>query len=205
MKNSLFFLVFTLIFSNLAEAQSTDKFIRIIGNAQEEVQADRVKVEFGITEIKANTYNQTEDKAYETVYDEVVLQLEENGFGENQFQKSYSNLNRGYNANSGLFILETAYENLEKIMNVNHPGFRVNNISYIYSEIDENLESKLSLIAIEDAKRKANFIADKTDKKLGQILNIEVREGEFSNNIREKKEAINVVSYRVTITFQLNN
>lgn len=187
------------------EAQSTDKFIRIIGNANEEVQADRAKVEFGITEIKANSFNETEDKNYETVYNEVMEQFLENGFREDEIQKSYSNLNRGYNAGPVTFFLETDYENLNKFMNINHPGFRVVNINYIYSDIEKDLESRLSLEAIEDGKRKANFLAEKINRKLGPILNIEVKEGEFSSNVREKKEEKSLISYRVTITFQMNN
>ena len=193
------------MFTNSSIAQSTDKFIRIIGNAKEEVKADKAKIEFSINELKANSYNQTEDKDYKTVYKEVIGKFESNGFEESEIQQSISNISRGYNANSKQFVLETDFQNLEKISSIDHPGFRVTNISYIYSDFDENLESELSLKAIEDAKRKASFLCEKIDKKLGEILNIEVKEGDFGSNIRENKEEQKLITYRVTITFQLDN
>jgi len=113
------------------------------------------------------------------------------------------NLNRNYNVNSNQFVLETDFKNLEKLFKINHPGFRITNTSFIYENLNENLESKLSLEAIGDAKRKAKSICDEIDKELGKILNIEVKEGYFSSNIREDKNENRYITYRVAITFQL--
>ena len=80
MKKFIYLIIFALMISNLLNAQSTEQYIRIIGNAKKEVQANKVKIEFTISELKANTYNKTEDQDYQAVYSEVISQFKENGF-----------------------------------------------------------------------------------------------------------------------------
>ena len=72
MKKTIQTLILTLIFSTSIYGQSTERFIRIIGNAKKEIKADKAKVYFTISESKATKYSKNkEDITYEDAYKEV--------------------------------------------------------------------------------------------------------------------------------------
>ncbi len=107
------------------------------------------------------------------------------------------------NANYKNFYFETELSNLDKLFNIVSNGFRITSTMYLFSKIDDNLETELSLKAIKDAKRKAKAICGSIDKKVGKILNIEIKEGDFLTKKKENKENSYIKTYKVTITFKL--
>ena len=112
-------------------------------------------------------------------------------------------LNSYNNTSSKNFYIESDFNNLEKITNIVANGFRITDTKYLYGKIDDNLETELSLKAIQDAKRKAKTICNDIKMKVGKILNIEVKEGGFSSSTKENKESNTIKTYKVTITFKL--
>ncbi|MDG2193551.1 MAG: SIMPL domain-containing protein [Polaribacter sp.] len=204
MKKSIQVLILTLIFSTSINAQSTERFIRIIGNAKKEIKADRSKVYFSISEMKVNNYDKnSNDVTYKAAYNEVISKFSEIGIKENDIKNSLKNRNNYNRLKLKNFYIETDLNNLEKISNIVINGFRITDTKYIYSKTDSNLETELSLKAIKDAKRKAKAICVGINKKVGKILNVEVKEAGFSSRTKENKESNIIQTYKVTITFKL--
>jgi uncharacterized protein YggE len=203
MKKTIQILILALIFSTSIYGQSTERFIRIIGNAKKEISADKAKVQFTISEQKANKYNENSiDISYEDAYNSAVLELSKIGIEESELQliiqsKNYS---RG---NSKNFYIITDFDSLENISNIKVDGLKISDIKYLFDISDEDLETELSIKAINDAKRKAKAICKEINMKIGKILNIEVKESGYgTEKIENKKDEI-IKSYRVAITFKL--
>ena len=153
---------------------------------------------------KATKYSKNkEDITYEDAYKEVVSKFTELGISEDDIQKAFKKLNSYNNTSSKNFYIESDFNNLEKITNIVANGFRITDTKYLYGKIDDNLETELSLKAIQDAKRKAKTICNDIKMKVGKILNIEVKEGGFSSSTKENKESNTIKTYKVTITFKL--
>lgn len=204
MKKTIQILILTLIFSTSIYGQSKDRFIRIIGNAKKEIKAEKAKVYFTVSELKANKYSKNkEDVSYENVYSEVVSKFAELGILENDINKVFKNRNSYNKTTSNNFYIESDFNNLKKITNILINGFRITETKFLYGRTDDNLETELSLKAIKDAKRKAKAICDEIKMKVGKILNIEVKEGDFSSRPKESKENSTIITYKVTITFKL--
>ena len=203
MKKTIQLLILTLILSTSVYSQSTERFIRIIGNAKKEISADKAKIQITISEQKANKYNQSsKDISFEEAYNSTITELSKIGIKESELEiviqgKSYS---RG---NSKNYYVITDFDKLEKISSIQVDGMRIKEIKYLFDMSDEDLETELSLKAINDAKRKAKAICDEINMKVGKILNIEVKESSYgTEKIENKKEDI-IKSYRVAITFKL--
>ncbi|WJJ95584.1 SIMPL domain-containing protein [Algibacter luteus] len=203
MKKTIQILILTLILSTSVYSQSTERFIRIIGNAKKEISADKAKVQITISEQKANKYNEnSKDISFEEAYNSTITELSKIGIKESELEiviqgKSYS---RG---NSKNYYVITDFDKLENISNIQVDGMRIKEIKYLFDMSDEDLETELSLKAINDAKRKAKAICDEINMKVGKILNIEVKESSYgTEKIENKKEDI-IKSYRVAITFKL--
>ena len=203
MKKTIQILILTLILSTSVYSQSTERFIRIIGNAKKELSADKAKVQITISEQKANKYNEnSKDISFEEAYNSTITELSKIGIKESELEiviqgKSYS---RG---NSKNYYVITDFDKLENISNIQVDGMRIKEIKYLFDMSDEDLETELSLKAINDAKRKAKAICDEINMKVGKILNIEVKESSYgTEKIENKKEDI-IKSYRVAITFKL--
>ncbi len=203
MKKTIQLLILTLILSTSVYSQSTERFIRIIGNAKKEISADKAKVQITISEQKANKYNEnSKDISFEEAYNSTITELSKIGIKESELEiviqgKSYS---RG---NSKNYYVITDFDKLENISNIQVDGMRIKDIKYLFDMSDEDLETELSLKAINDAKRKAKAICDEINMRVGKILNIEVKESSYgTEKIENKKEDI-IKSYRVAITFKL--
>ena len=203
MKKSTYLIILTLLISNCINAQSTDRFIRIIGNSNKEIKADKAKIYFSVSEIKESNYNNSESQTYDEVYNDVISKFEENGYKTNHINEPNENLRRNYGNNSKEFFIIANYDDLKKFHNINNPGFRIKKTTFLFSLTNKNLESELSLQAINDAKQKAKNICQEIDKKVGKILNIEVKEGDLFSNKTESKNDKFMITYKVTITFKL--
>jgi uncharacterized protein YggE len=204
MKKTIQILILTLIFSTSIYGQSTERFIRIIGNAKKEIKAEKAKVYFTVSEVKATKYSTNkEDLSYENAYSSVVSKFAELGIQENDIKKAFKKRNKYNKITSKNFFIESDFNNLEKITNIVVTGFRFTDTKYLFGKTDDYLETELSLKAIQDAKRKAKALCDEIKMKVGKILNIEVKQGDFSSRTKESKENSTIKTYKVTITFKL--
>lgn len=201
MKKTIKLFLVALFLTSQSWTQSTEKFIRIIGNSKKEIKASKAKIAFSINENKANRYKtDSKDISYAEAYDSAISKLSEIGIKENRIESlitvsKYSKA-RNYNA-----IVN--FDELEKVSKIESNGFKITSVSYIFDSSNENLETELSLKAINDAKRKAKNICKEINKKVGEILNIEVKDPGISKNKYENSKKEIYKTYKVTITFKL--
>lgn len=194
-------IILTLCLSTFIGAQSTERFIRIIGNAKKEIQANKAEVHFSISEVRENSYGKIEAKPYDSVYQEVMSKIEGIGIKEKDVKSFFKPGGSYRNTASKSFFVETDIPAAEKLKNLSIQGLIFKKIEYQYEEVNSVLETELSLSAIKDAKRKAKAICDEIDMKLGGILNIEVKES--NRPLSAVKEETKMATYNVTITFKL--
>ena len=101
MKKTIQILILTLIFSTSIYGQSTERFIRIIGNAKKEIKAEKVKVYFTVSELKATKHSTNkEDLSYENAYSAVVSKFSELGIQETDIKKAFKKRNNFNKINS---------------------------------------------------------------------------------------------------------
>jgi uncharacterized protein YggE len=203
MKKATQFLLLTLLVSASVQAQSTERFIRIIGNAKKEISANKAKVQFSISEQKGNKYGQNSaDISYQDTYDAAIAAFSKIGIDESELELVIQR-ERYSSVKSKNYYIITDFDKLEQISSIQVEGLKITEVTYLFDTSDENLETELSLNAINDAKRKAKAICDEIGMKVGKILNIEVKESVFGADKAENKKAEIVQSYRVAITFKL--
>ncbi|GAA0717831.1 hypothetical protein GCM10009430_15220 [Aquimarina litoralis] len=203
MKKTIQILILTLTFSIASYGQSTERFIRIIGNAKKEITANKVKIQLAISEQKANKYDSnSKDISYEDAYKATVSELEKIGVKENKLQLFIQNRSYSLGKSKNYFLI-TDLGKLEKVSNIKVDGLKISEIKYLFDSSDENLETELSLKAINDAKRKAKAICKEINMKVGKILNIEVKESGYGAERNEGVKDKMIRSYRVAIMFKL--
>lgn len=206
MKNTLKITLIILMFANTIIAQSTEKFIRIIGNSAYEFKADTYRVYFNVSEILPNNYNKEEYKSLESNVSETMDFLKKNGIKENQIFKNYKNKNSAKynNVKSEFYYIDvTNKETLEKINSMKNTGFKIELIKFLYLNIDPNIETNLSKQAISDANRKANSIAKEIGKKVGKVLNIEDKSASCCTDFGENDQDSVTKKYTLNITYEL--
>jgi hypothetical protein len=206
MKNILKIALLVVVITTTSFAQTTERFIRIVGNSSYEFKADSYRVYFNVSEILPNNYSKEEYKSLETSIQETMDFLKKNGVKENQIFKNYKNKNVGNynNVKSEFYYVDvTNKETLSKITSLKNASFKVEMTKFLFLNIDPNIESNMSKQAINDANRKANSIAKEVGKKIGKILNIEDRTTTCCSDFGEVDQEIISRKYTLNITFEL--
>ncbi|MES2410171.1 MAG: SIMPL domain-containing protein [Bacteroidota bacterium] len=206
MKEITKIILFTLLFTNIINAQSTDRFIRIIGNSSYEFNADTYRVYFNVSEILPNNYNKEEYKSLESNVSETLDNLKKMGVKENHIFKNYKSKNANNYNNTKVeyyYIDVTSKELLNKITGMKNTGFKMETTKFLYLNINPDIETNLSKEAITDAERKAKSITKEIGKKLGKILNIEDKTTACCSDFGETEQNSILKKYSLNITFEL--
>ena len=204
MKKIILFTAFLLSFL-ISNAQSTEKFIRIIGNAKIDLKAEDAMVYFTIQEKPENSYNPQNGISLDTIHKNLIQAITDAGLNADGLEESYDNLNRYSRSKSQNFVYKTNISNLKKIYSINVEGANITKVSYLIPEIDTKIETQLSSDAIEDADRKAEALCKKIVQKRGKILNIEVKSNDLENRSKESVSPVETKNYRVSVTYKLED
>ena len=204
MKKIILFTAFLLSFL-ISNAQSTEKFIRIIGNAKIDLKAEDAMVYFTIQEKPENSYNPQNGISLDTIHKNLIQAITDAGLNADGLEESYDNLNRYSRSKSQNFVYKTNISNLKKIYSINVEGANITKVSYLIPEIDTKIETQLSSDAIEDADRKAEALCKKIGQKRGKILNIEVKSNDLENRSKESVSPVETKNYRVSVTYKLED
>jgi len=204
MEKLILLTVVSLLSFSAIYAQSTDRFIRIVGNSDYNFKSNVNRVYFIVSEIAPNEYKKISYKSLESAYAEFVEKLKEVGIPESQIVQTNAEINKYNKTKTRNYYVDIMdQEKLEALSGIQNEGLKVKQIMFLYTNIDENLETKLSLEAIQDAKRKAKKICSELDMRLGKILNIEDKSSGCCSTIEESKKAETNKKYKITITFEL--
>jgi uncharacterized protein YggE len=206
MKNATLFVLGLLLMCNQASSQSTDRFIRIVGNASHTFEADGRIFEISVSEVTGNEYRKVSPMPFEEVYSLFISHLDKIGIPENALvrtdkstSKAYSTSNRSYS----LTLNDKA--KIEALQQMLLNGVGVNAGLYTYPPADVMIESQLTTDAIDDAKRKADSISKEVGMRVGKILNIEDTSAGCCSQIKDSREPVTTVTYHVNVTFELKD
>lgn len=205
MKKQLKITLIILLFSGTITAQSTDRFIRIIGNSSYQFMADTYRVYFTVSEIVPNSYNKEEYKSLESNIAESMESLKKMGVKENQIFKNYKSKNaNNYDVKSSFYYMDIDNkEILNKITAMKNTGFKIDVTKFMYLNINPNIETNLSKEAINDAIQKGNSMAKEIGKKVGKLLNIEDKSVSCCTDFGEIDQDRITKKYTLYITFEL--
>ncbi len=194
-----------LFFFNALSAQSTDRFIRIVGNASQEFKADQMAVYFTVTEIQPNEYRQIRYKPVEEVYGELVAELQKIGFGESSLEKDRSTAFAKYQKtrSESYQLAVNSQTELDRLAGIEVEGAIIKNVLYLFKNPGYEAEEEMALAAIKDARRKAERLATEVGKKLGKILNIDDKSSGCCREIKDSKGPVTTKTYKVNVTFEL--
>lgn len=195
-----------LLFPLFLFSQSTERFIRIVGNANYEFEANAAKLIYKVSEIAANEKKGTKHSTFSDVYSDFRYKLDSLNIDSEKITRTDVNLGKYSNNISKTYELYiNSISDLEKITSLKIDGVRLNSIKYVYDNIDPAIQENLMMLAIEDAKRKANNICSEIDMELGKILNIEDSSSGCCGDIKDSKEIKTKKKYGLYITFELKD
>jgi hypothetical protein len=154
MKN-YFLLLLACFLSVSIYAQSTERFIRIIGNTKREFSAKGVILNLTIAELQPNEYKQIKYKPFETVYSEFVTELGKIGIAESQLVQDQKNLGKFTQTVSKEYSIRLPDLNyLEKMATIQMSGVNYTDTRYTFGTLDEDIETQMAKAAIDDARGK---------------------------------------------------
>lgn len=203
MKSIILSTIIFISFCVNSSAQSTERFIRIIGNAKTESVADKLMIVLSLSEVEPNEYRKIPYRSYDEVYKEFVQNIEGLGYLEKNLTPIFAQSKKYQKTRTESYNLLIEAKDYGEISDLKIEGFKLTSSKYYHSSNDDSIEESLALEAIRDAERKAKSLCDKIDKKLGKILNIEDTSSGCCNNLGEQKKQVISKAYKVTITFEL--
>ncbi|MFK8164233.1 MAG: hypothetical protein AB8H12_17440 [Lewinella sp.] len=115
-------LIFALCLSTSLGAQSTERFVRIVGNAKKEIQASKAEVYFTVSEVKESSYNDMKGKPYAAAYGEVLMKLNEIGVDTNAIEGVLKTGGRFSKVISNSFSVKMDVSKAEKMRTLSSPG-----------------------------------------------------------------------------------
>lgn len=205
-------LMFLMVFNPYINSQSSDKYIKIVGNAKTEINAEGISVTLLVSEIQPNDYRQVRFKPIETVFQNLVTNLTKLGFKETDLKRDIKSMASGsYQTvkNEKYVLILADVEQLSKLMRADLEGVAMQEVKYLFKAPSIEAEESLAIDAIKDAERKAKRIAKEIGKKVGKIINIEDKSNGSLREMDETKSGMTdkVISkfYKVNVTFELND
>lgn len=209
---SKFFLILILFKCQLFFAQEVkENQIRVVGSYQETVFAKKFELNFLIQEVTSMSGGEKQViKSNEEVKNEFLnfLKQEKLYTGELNFV-NYNNQNYGSRGANYSIVLNDFNKANQIIQNAKIAGIANMTIKFLY-EYSDSFYNELSAKAIDNAKMKANFMADKLNKKIGKVISVDDNTNTVSlfgtSNINSKKsdkESQQEIGYSIFITYEL--
>ncbi len=189
-----------------ASSQSTDRFIRIVGNASHTFEADGLILEISVSEVSGNEYKKISSMPFEEVHSHFITALSNIGIPETALVRTDKNTSKANQASFRNYSLTLNDKTkIRALQEISLNGVGVTSGLYTYQPVDQMIERELTINAIEDAKRKAESIGKEVGMRVGKILNIEDTSKGCCGEIKDSKESTTTVTHNVNVTFELKD
>ena len=175
-KTHLCVVLCTVLFANLMSAQSTDRFIRIVGNASKSYKANKAALTLTVSEVQPNEYRQVKYKPIETIHQELVVSLGKLSFTPSDLSKdNLAAFSGGFQSvrTERYRLLLTDLSKLQEVSSLAVEGVKMGELKYLFDSPGFDAEEEMAMNAVKDAERKAKKLAAEIGKKVGKILNID--------------------------------
>jgi hypothetical protein len=175
MKNILIILLVLINFTKSFSQQNNS--ISVQGETEYNIEKAKSYVAYlQLKELKSDSYSNFEDKSLELVREQLKVKLEGIGLNfndliENKTLFFYSSYSDPYKSMYYTFKTSSELE-FTKLLSVKMVGLTMLNVEINSEKLTPEETSKLALRAIENAREKAQKIAEKLNKKVGDIISI---------------------------------
>ncbi|MDY8138528.1 hypothetical protein [Aquimarina sp. 2201CG5-10] len=197
--------IFLITFTSMFSQGNTDRTITVIGETNKKVEIGYYHLSISLKEVVSDGYQQLESKTLSEVIQMYKDRLKTINVDFNAFQKNIPlQLYSSYGEIKDAMCYNYTTTSQEEILNIikqRMKGLTLVQVETIAKEKSNDQLAILTTAAIEDAKIKAKKIADKLNKKLGDIIKVE--------NSNAGIEYVNVYGldelqkYQVTVTFTM--
>ncbi|WP_291137643.1 SIMPL domain-containing protein [Flavobacterium sp. UBA7663] len=161
--------------SYLTFAQPTENQIRVVGKHSETIKATQIELVFTLQEVTTLTYSKEKQviKTISEVLEEVQSFISKNNYSKEKLSfQSISDKTFGNNTRNYSLSLNNIEKGIELINNLKVNGVTAVQINYVFDKSEE-FAREMSSKALENAKSKAEFLASKSNKKIGKLLVID--------------------------------
>ena len=187
-------------------AQSSDKFIRIVGNASHTFVADGLKADISVSEVVGNEYRKVNSIPLEEVNNRFLETLKTIGIPENLLTVADPITQRRDGVNMRKYTLICKDKSkVQALQAVVLDGVRVNSVLYTFMPVDPMVEKQMALEAIEDAKQKAESLCKDIQMRVGKMLNIEDTSGGCCSEMQDSIDPTTTKTYTVNVTYALKS
>ena len=198
--------------SYLTFAQPTENQIRVVGKHSETIKATQIELIFTLQEVTTLTYSKEKQviKTIPEVLEEVQQFITKNNYSKEKLSfQSISDKTFGNNTRNYSLSLNNIEKGIELINNLKVNGVTAVQINYVFDK-SEVLAQEMSSKALENAKAKAEFLASKSNKKIGKLLviddytpNSSVTGGTSNYLSNNNKQPEQTITYTLYVTYEL--
>lgn len=198
--------------SYLTFAQPTENQIRVVGKHSETIKATEIELVFTLQEVTTLTYSKEKQviKTIPEVLEEVQSFITKNNYSKEKLSfQSISDKTFGNNTRNYSLSLNNIEKGIELINNLKVNGVTAVQINYVFDK-SEVLAQEMSSKALENAKAKAEFLASKSNKKIGKLLviddntpNSSVTGGTSNYLSNNNKQPEQTITYTLYVTYEL--
>jgi hypothetical protein len=196
----------------LTFAQPTENQIRVVGKHSETIKATEIELVFTLQEVTTLTYSKEKQviKTISEVLEEVQSFITKNNYSKEKLSfQSISDKTFGNNTRNYSLSLNNIEKGIELINNLKVNGVTAVQINYVFDK-SERLAQEISSKALENAKAKAEFLASKSNKKIGKLLiiddntpNSSVTGGTSNYLSNNNKQPEQTITYSLYVTYEL--
>ena len=193
-------------------AQPTENQIRVVGKHSETIKATQIELIFTLQEVTTLTYSKEKQviKTIPEVLEEVQQFITKNNYSKEKLSfQSISDKTFGNNTRNYSLSLNNIEKGIELINNLKVNGVTAVQINYVFDK-SEVLAQEMSSKALENAKAKAEFLASKSNKKIGKLLviddytpNSSVTGGTSNYLSNNNKQPEQTITYSLYVTYEL--
>lgn len=198
--------------SYLTFAQPTENQIRVVGKHSETIKATEIELVFTLQEVTTLTYSKEKQviKTIPEVLEEVQQFITKNNYSKEKLSfQSISDKTFGNNTRNYSLSLNNIEKGIELINKLKVNGVTAVQINYVFDK-SEVLAQEISSKALENAKAKAEFLASKSNKKIGKLLviddytpNSSVTGGTSNYLSNNNKQPEQTITYTLYVTYEL--
>lgn len=196
------FLIGTPLVSSAQSAN--DNFIKIVGKSSQTIQSNGLRVTLELTELERNEYQKVREKSMDEIKQDLSEALTKLGYSIDDLSEVFPPYSGYGKTKQERHTIDVKSENdAKELYKLDIKGLKATGVIYLFPEDLGINPDDLTKKALEDARSKADDLAKKSNKKVGNILNInESNTNEYTRPINSKQKEL-VVKYNVVVTFEL--
>lgn len=175
------------------------------GTVKKEIVAKKAIVKFKISEVQPNQRNQTPYQPFSETYQNVIKEFDNLGIKEQAIEEEkFVDVTKYQQVETSAFkVIIDDLDMLLQLADWRILGFNIYEVKYIFDDLNQELEDEMAFAAINDALRKAQILAQKANKKVGNVISIRDNSHGCCRDVLYDKKQTKRITYEVKISYEL--